>query len=85
MVPVNIRAGAEQLALGNRITSLFVHLPVAEETPLARYAKTLEETTRLKHGDQALGGRTLLQLTTSRPRCSTRRSRGPCSPPGCST
>ena len=67
MVPVNIRAGAEQLALGNRITSLFVHLPVAEETPLARYAKTLEETTRLKHGDQALGGRTLLQLTTVAP------------------
>ena len=29
MVPMNVRQASEQLALGNRISSLFVHLPVA--------------------------------------------------------
>ena len=28
MVPMNVRQASEQLALGNRISSLFVHLPV---------------------------------------------------------
>jgi WS/DGAT/MGAT family acyltransferase len=36
MVPVNVRAAAEHLELGNRITSLFVHLPVAVSEPSAR-------------------------------------------------
>ena len=35
MVPVNIRNAAEQLELGNRITSLFVHLPVSVAEPRA--------------------------------------------------
>jgi len=62
MVPVNVRGGAEHLALGNRITSLFVHLPVAEAAPLARYARTIAEAEELKAGDQALGSETLLEL-----------------------
>jgi WS/DGAT/MGAT family acyltransferase len=62
MVPVNVRGAAEQLALGNRITSLFVHLPVAEENPLVRYALVLEHAERLKAGDQAVAGSTLVQL-----------------------
>ena len=28
MVPMNVRQASEKLALGNRISSLFVHLPV---------------------------------------------------------
>jgi len=67
MVPVNIRQAGEKLALGNRITSLFVHLPVAVGDPFARYRATLEEAESLKHGTQALGGETLLELTASAP------------------
>ncbi len=62
MVPVNVRGAAEQLALGNRITSLFVHLPVDEENALVRYARVLQDAERLKAGDQAMAASTLVQL-----------------------
>jgi len=62
MVPVNIRDAAEQLALGNRISSLFVHLPVAEPSQLLRYAKVLDDAERLKSGDQAMASSTLVEL-----------------------
>ena len=62
MVPVNVRRATEQLALGNRITSLFVHLPVDEENTLVRYARVLQDAEHLKAGDQAMGGSTLVQL-----------------------
>jgi WS/DGAT/MGAT family acyltransferase len=62
MVPVNIRAAAEHLALGNRITSLFVHLPVSAAEPRARYRRVRAETTRLKASRQAEGGRLLVDL-----------------------
>jgi WS/DGAT/MGAT family acyltransferase len=62
MVPVNVRGAAEQLALGNRITSLFVHLPVDEDNALVRYARVLDDAERLKAGDQATAGSTLVQL-----------------------
>ena len=62
MVPVNVRGAAEQLALGNRITSLFVHLPVDEENALVRYARVLDDAEQLKAGDQAMAGSTLVQL-----------------------
>ena len=39
MVPVNVRAAAEHLELGNRISSLFIHLPVAVGEPSARYRR----------------------------------------------
>lgn len=67
MVPVNIRDASEHLALGNRITSLFVHLPVGVGDPLSRYRATLEEAESLKHGTQALAGETLLELTAAAP------------------
>ncbi|HET8673943.1 MAG TPA: wax ester/triacylglycerol synthase family O-acyltransferase [Thermoleophilaceae bacterium] len=67
MVPVNIRDASEHLALGNRITSLFVHLPVGVGDPLSRYRATLEEAESLKHGSQALAGETLLELTAAAP------------------
>jgi WS/DGAT/MGAT family acyltransferase len=62
MVPVNVRGAAEQLALGNRISSLFVHLPVAESVPLARYAMVLADAEGLKSSDQAMASGTLVQL-----------------------
>jgi WS/DGAT/MGAT family acyltransferase len=67
MVPVNVRGAAEQLALGNRITSLFVHLPVADPQPLVRYAKVLEDAEGLKGSDQAMAGSTLVGLAALAP------------------
>ena len=55
MVPVNIRSAGERLALGNRITSLFVHLPVAEPDPLRRYELQVDEAEGLKAGDAGAG------------------------------
>lgn len=67
MVPVNIRAASERLALGNRITSLFVRLPVDQPDPVERYARQMEEAEWLKSGSQALGATTLLDLTGMAP------------------
>jgi hypothetical protein len=33
MVPVSVRGASEALALGNRVSSLFVELPAAEPDP----------------------------------------------------
>ena len=67
MVPVNIRSAAERLALGNRITSLFVHLPVAEPDPLRRYELQVDEAEALKAGTQALGSREIVDLAAHAP------------------
>ncbi|HEX6117036.1 MAG TPA: wax ester/triacylglycerol synthase family O-acyltransferase [Solirubrobacterales bacterium] len=67
MVPVNIRSAGEHLGLGNRITSLFVNLPLAEPDPERRYAQQLEEAETLKSGDQALGASAILDLTGHAP------------------
>jgi len=66
-VPVNIRTASEHLALGNRLTSLYVHLPVDEGDPLRRYRSVLAEADKRKHGHQALGGRTIVELTNLAP------------------
>ena len=67
MVPVNIRTAAERLALGNRITSLFVHLPVAEPDPQRRYELQLDEAERLKAGTQGMGSREIIDLAAHAP------------------
>jgi diacylglycerol O-acyltransferase / wax synthase len=67
MVPVNIRSAGEELAMGNRITSLYVGLPVGVEDPLERYASQVEEDKALKSGSQALGTTTLIDITEHAP------------------
>ncbi len=67
MVPVNLRAAGEELALGNRITSLFVQLPVDVEDPVERYGRQIEAAEKMKSGTQALGSSTLLDLTRHAP------------------
>ena len=67
MVPVNVRDAGEHLALGNRITSLFVHLPVSEQDPVRRYERQMEEAESLKSGTQALGAATIIDLTSIAP------------------
>jgi hypothetical protein len=78
MVPVNIRSATERLALGNKITSLFVHLPVAESDPLDRYQRQVEEAEGLKAGSQGTGSLAIINL-------AGHASPGGCSQPGCST
>ena len=41
MVPINVRAASEHLALGNRVSSLYVELPVAQTDPAPRYHETV--------------------------------------------
>jgi diacylglycerol O-acyltransferase / wax synthase len=67
MVPVNIRAAGDRLAMGNRISSLFVHLPVAESDPKRRYERQMEEAESLKAGTQATGSKALMDLTSHMP------------------
>ncbi len=66
-VPVNIREAGENLTLGNRLTSLYVHLPVAESDPMRRYQRVLHEAKHRKEGTQALGGRTIVDITNLAP------------------
>lgn len=67
MVPVNVRTSGDHLALGNKISSLFVRLPVAEEDPLERYRAQVREAESLKSGDEALGTATLVDVSSLAP------------------
>ncbi len=67
MVPVNVRTAAERLELGNRVSSLFVHLPIAEPDPLRRYQQQVDEAEHLKAGTQSLGSRELIDLASHAP------------------
>jgi diacylglycerol O-acyltransferase / wax synthase len=67
MVPVNVRTAGEHMALGNRITSLFVNLPVDDDATSSRYAQVVDHAERLKSGTAALGGSTLIELTGHAP------------------
>jgi WS/DGAT/MGAT family acyltransferase len=62
MVPVNMRGPAADGELGNRVSSLFVHLPVCEPDPLRRYLVTAGETAQLKAAGQARSGAELVSL-----------------------
>lgn len=62
-IPVNIRPATEEHALGNRLTSLFVPLYVAESDPLTRYNRTVAAAEALKTSSQPVGARTLIELT----------------------
>ena len=67
MVPVSVRDSSELLALGNRVSSLFVDLPVGEPDPLERYRKTVAAAEALKAGRQGAGTETLLDLAEIAP------------------
>ena len=52
MVPVNIRSVGDQGELGNKVSSLFVDLPVAEADPLRRYELVSAAAQERKAGGQ---------------------------------
>jgi WS/DGAT/MGAT family acyltransferase len=62
MVPINLRDASERLALGNRISSLFVGLPVAGEDGRGRYDSIVAETTRLKASGAGVGASTIIDI-----------------------
>jgi WS/DGAT/MGAT family acyltransferase len=66
MVPVNVRRAGDP-ALGNRISSLFVELPVDEGDALAAYARVRKEEASRKRSGQAEGAGTLLALAELAP------------------
>jgi WS/DGAT/MGAT family acyltransferase len=67
MVPMNLRQASEHLALGNRVSSLFVELPVAEPVAHVRYRKLVAATARLKHSNAAVGANTMLDVAALAP------------------
>ncbi len=62
MVPMNVRQASEKLALGNKISSLFVHLPVGADTPFDRYRHVMQEAAAIKSSTQSLGTSTVISL-----------------------
>ena len=67
MVPMNIRQSSETLALGNRISSLFVELPVAERVAHLRHRQIVAATERLKSSGAATGAEAMLDLAALAP------------------
>ena len=62
MVPVSLRAAGESLALGNKVSSLFVDLAVAEPDPLLRYRKIAAASRELKSGNAVAGTDAVIKL-----------------------
>jgi WS/DGAT/MGAT family acyltransferase len=67
MVPINVRQSTERLMLGNRISSLFVDLPVAVEGAHERYKRIAATTARLKTSGAAGGAEAMLDLAALAP------------------
>jgi len=67
MVPVSLRAASESLALGNKVSSLFVDLAVAEPDPLLRYRKIAAASRELKGGNAAAGTDAVIKLAGMAP------------------
>jgi len=67
MVPVNIRREGDRGELGNKVSSLFVELPVAEADPLRRYELVRATVEERKAGGQAVAAGALTGLTELAP------------------
>jgi WS/DGAT/MGAT family acyltransferase len=61
--PVSVRDDTQHLQLGNRVSAMFVPLPVGEPDPERRLELVRDATRNLKERDQALGASALLNLT----------------------
>ena len=85
MVPMNVRQASDRLALGNRVSSLFVHLPVAADSPAQRYDAVVAEAEQLKSGNQALGTSSMMSLAGIAPPVLHARSPAASTQRGCST
>jgi len=67
MVPVNIRPEGADGELGNKVSTLFVELPVAEADPLRRYQLVRAAAEKRKAGGQAFAASAVTGLTELAP------------------
>jgi diacylglycerol O-acyltransferase / wax synthase len=67
MVPVNLRREEDHGELGNKVSSLFIDLPVGEVDPLQRYELLVAGTEKHKSGGQARAASALTGLTELAP------------------
>ena len=67
MVPVNVRDASDRSKLGNRVSSVFVELPVAEPLAAVRLRRIHEATSQLGASHAATGPTTLLDLAELAP------------------
>lgn len=67
MVPVSLRQASEGLSLGNRVSSLFMELPISEPDPLLRYRKIVATAQDLKRGNRTAGTEALIGLAGATP------------------
>ncbi len=67
MVPVNIRHEGDHGELGNKVSTLFVELPVAEGDPLRRYQLVRAAAEKRKAGGQAFAASAVTGLTELAP------------------
>jgi len=63
MAPVSTRGSDERGALGNRVSSWFIDLPVSEPDPVRALAKISTVTARLKESNEALGAEVLTRVS----------------------
>jgi diacylglycerol O-acyltransferase len=63
LCPVSVRDEHEHLALGNRVSAMFVALPVGEPDPTVRLDEIRATTEHLKEAEQAVGDEFLVDLT----------------------
>ena len=61
--PVSVRDDSERMKLGNRLSLMFVPIPVGERDPRARLDAVSLSTADLKDREQALSAATLLNLS----------------------
>lgn len=63
LCPVSVRDGSEHMQLGNRVSAMFVDLPVGLADPRARLDAIRSRTHHLKEREQAVGAAFLVDLT----------------------
>jgi diacylglycerol O-acyltransferase / wax synthase len=67
MVPVNLRTDDEHLAPGNRVSSLFVELPVGLPRAIEQLEWMRDRSQQMKRSTQAQGARAMLDATSIAP------------------
>lgn len=67
MVPVSIRTKDERSIMGNRVSSIFVDLPVGAMGAKRRLATITQQTRSLKESNQAVGAEFLINIGTWAP------------------
>lgn len=63
LCPVSVRDDSEKMQLGNRVSAMFVDLPISETNPVERLRAIRATTEDLKDREQAVGAAFLVDLT----------------------